>query len=84
LQVTAAKHKIAAIEKELRDFLIYSGQIHFYEDMMRERRRIREARMVAARKKAERNAFWIDISLGAIVLAVGLVVVIGAVGLIIS
>ena len=36
LEVTAARHKIMAIEKELREFLIYTGQIEFYEDMMKE------------------------------------------------
>ena len=73
LEVTAARHKIMAIEKELREFLIYTGQIDFYEDMMRERRAIRLARAEAAKAAAERKAFWIDVS----AVAGGLLVVVG-------
>ena len=62
LEVTAARHKIMAIEKELREYLIYTGQIDFYEDMMRERRAIRLARAEAAKAAAERKAFWIDVT----------------------
>ena len=60
LEITAAKHKAAKIEKELREFLIYSGQGQFYEDMMRERRHIREARIQQARDRALSRKFWID------------------------
>ena len=73
LEVTAARHKIMAIEKELREFLIYTGQIEFYEDMMKERRAIRLARAEAAKAAAERKAFWIDVS----AVAGGLFVVVG-------
>lgn len=60
LEITAAKHKAAKIEKELREFLIYSGQSQFYEDMMRERRSIREERIQRARNRAEKRKFWMD------------------------
>ena len=60
LEITAAKHKTAQLEKELREFLIYSGQGQFYEDMMRERRSIREARIQQARDRALSRKFWID------------------------
>ena len=60
LQITAAKHKIAFMEKQLREFLIYSGQSDFYEDMLEERKRIRRHRQAVARSKAENKAFWID------------------------
>jgi hypothetical protein len=60
LEITAAKHKTAKIEKELREFLIYSGQSQFYEDMMRERRSIREERIQRARNKAQKRKFWLD------------------------
>lgn len=73
LEVTAARHKIMAIEKELREFLIYTGQIEFYEDMMKERRAIRLARAEAAKAAAERKAFWIDVA----AVAGGLAVVVG-------
>ena len=45
LQVTSAKYKIAQMEKELREYLLYTGQSDFYEDMMIERRKIREHRL---------------------------------------
>lgn len=61
LEITAAKHKTAQLEKELREFLIYSGQGQFYEDMMRERRNIREARIAKARESALTKKFWIDV-----------------------
>ena len=60
LEITAAKHKTAQLEKELREFLLYSGQVQFYEDMMLERRRIREARIAEARRQAAKQALIID------------------------
>jgi hypothetical protein len=62
LEITAAKYKIASIEKELREFLIYSGQGQFYEDMMQERRSIRQARLQQAAKKAENMKMMIDVA----------------------
>jgi len=62
LEATAAKHKIEQLEKELREYLIWSGQGAFYEDMMIERRRIKQARAAEARRKAENRKFLIDIS----------------------
>lgn len=61
LEATTAKHKIEQLEKELREYLIWSGQGAFYEDMMIERRRIRQARAAEAKRKAEQRKFWIDI-----------------------
>lgn len=61
LEVTAARYKMAALEKELREFLIYTGQMDFYEDMMRERRAIRQKRAAVAKAQAERKRFWIDV-----------------------
>ena len=76
LEVTAARHKIMAIEKELREFLIYTGQIEFYEDMMKERRAIRLARAEAAKAAAERKAFWIDVTavVGALSVVAGILI----------
>ena len=62
LEATAAKHKMEQLEKDLREYLIWSGQGAFYEDMMIERRRIKRAREEAARRKAENRKFWIDVS----------------------
>lgn len=71
LEITSAKHKAAKIEKELREFLIYSGQSQFYEDMMRERRNIREARIAKVRANALRKKFWFDtITIGCLLVAI--------------
>ena len=61
LEITAAKHKIIQMEKELREFLIWSGQEKFYNDMMIERRKIREVRLRVAKRKAESKKLWTDI-----------------------
>ena len=76
LEITQAKYKIKQMEKELYEYLLYTGQQEFYNDMMRERRTIREARMREAQKKAERKAMWIDITLGggAVVVGIGIIV----------
>ena len=61
LQITAAKHRAEQLEKELREFLIYTGQGAFYQDMMRERRRIRNARFREAHRRAANKKFWTDV-----------------------
>ena len=61
LEITAAKHKMATLEKELREYLLYTGQVGFYEDMMKERRLIRAARLRAAARKAENKRLMVDI-----------------------
>lgn len=73
LEITSAKHKMLAMEKELREFLIYTGQGAFYEDMMEERRKIRRMRIVMANKASERKAFMVDM----IALALGAGAVVG-------
>lgn len=60
LQVTAARHKIKQLEKELYEYLLYTGQGQFYEDMMKERRVIRQRRIIAAEKAARKRANIID------------------------
>jgi hypothetical protein len=60
LQVTAARRKIAQMEQELKDFLIYTGQSDFYDEMMKERRVIRQRRIQAAKEAADRKAAFED------------------------
>ena len=62
MEITAAKHKTLQMEKELREFLIWSGQEAFYIDMMEERKRIKRARIEAARRAAENRKFWMDLT----------------------
>ena len=62
MEITAAKHKTLQMEKELREFLIWSGQEAFYNDMMEERKRIKRARIESARRAAENRKFWVDLT----------------------
>lgn len=63
MEITIAKHKAAQMEKELREFLIYSGQGEFYRDMLRERTRLKNERLRLARARAQQRKDMIDISL---------------------
>ena len=60
LQVTAARHKIKQLEKELYEYLLYTGQQQFYDDMMKERRIIKQRRLEAAQAAARKKALIID------------------------
>ena len=77
LEITAAKHKTMQLEKELREYLMWTGQGAFYEDMMQTRRAIREAKLREARRIASRNAFIIDLVLGGLMVTVGIGAIIG-------
>ena len=76
LQVTHAKHKIKQMEKELYEYLLYTGQQEFYNDMMAERRAIRQARIDEAIRRSERKRFWFDFIVGglAVCTAVGSII----------
>lgn len=63
MEIAMARNKAYELEKQLRELFIYSGKGHVYEDMMKERRKIREARLAAAREKAARRKVLIDISI---------------------
>ena len=84
LQVTHAKHKIKQMEKELYEYLLYTGQQEFYNDMMAERRAIRQARIDEAIRRSDRKRFWVDLIIGsgAVLIAIG--IVIGIISLITS
>ena len=84
LELTAAKHKVTRLEKELREFLIYSGQSEFYRDMMTERRRITQERLRQVTAKAERKQFWLDVTYISIGIGVGLFAIIYLINFIIS
>jgi hypothetical protein len=71
LEATAAKYKMEQLEKDLREYLIWSGQGAFYEDMMMERRRIKQAIAAEARRKAETKKFWIDVCSISLIAAIG-------------
>lgn len=71
MEIALAKRRAASLEKELREFLIYSGQGDFYRDLQRQRRTIKQQRLAAARVAAKRKSDLID--LGVIIGAVALV-----------
>lgn len=77
LQVTHAKHKIKQMEKELYEYLLYTGQEAFYNDMMAERRAIRQARIDEAIRQSERKRFWFDLIVGGTLISAGLAVIVG-------
>ena len=84
LQVTHAKHKIKQMEKELYEYLLYTGQQQFYNDMMAERRAIRQARIDEAVRRSEKKRFWIDVSAVVLGLATVTGVIVGVISLISS
>lgn len=75
LEITQAKHKMKQMEKELYEYLLYTGQQEFYNDMMRERRSIREARMREAHRKAERKRLITDIVVGGLAIGIGVFII---------
>ena len=77
LQVTSARYKIQAMEKELREYLIYTGQVDFYEDMMKERRVIRQARLQEAQRKAERKTFILNMLALTVSMGIATFVIVG-------
>ena len=75
LEITQAKHKIKQMEKELYEYLLYSGQQEFYNDMMKERRAIREARFREAQRKAERKKLIFDVVVGGLAIGVSVFII---------
>jgi len=84
LEITTAKHKIKQMEKELYEYLLYSGQQEFYNDMMRERRAIREARFREAQRIAERKRLIFDLVAGSAIIVVGVFIIVGMISVVVS
>ena len=81
-EITLAKHKTAEMEKDLKQLCYYTVGREFYDNMMLERRRIRNARMDAARKRAARKRAMIDGVLIVTLLSASVAILIGFVWLI--
>ena len=77
LEITQAKHKIKQMEKELYEYLLYSGQQEFYNDMMKERRVIRQARLQEAQRKAERKTFILNMLALTVSMGIATFVIVG-------
>ena len=74
LEIAMARSRMEKMEKELKDLMVWTGNDALYFDMMRERRNIRNARLAAARRKAQNKQLLVD---GTIVTGVMIVTMIG-------
>lgn len=61
LQIVTAKKQIEDFERELREVILFTAGNDFYVSMLRERRRIKDARIKAAKAKAARKQYLINI-----------------------
>lgn len=83
LEIAMARSRMEKMEKELKDLMLWTGNDALYFDMMRERRNIRNARLAAARRKAQNKQLLIDGSMivGVMLAAMfGMFIVLGAIG----
>ncbi len=62
LEITLQKKKAEQLEKELKDLFYWTGNANLWHDMIRERAKIRNLRIAAARQKAQNRAAMIDIA----------------------
>ena len=60
LEIQMAKKKTADMEAKLRELCYYTVGKEFYDEMMQERRKIRQQRLNAAKARAERKKLLID------------------------
>ena len=76
--------QLKQMEKELYEYLLYTGQQEFYNDMMAERRAIRQARIDEAIRRSDRKRFWVDVTAVVVGLATVTGVIMGVIWLISS
>ena len=62
LEITLQKKKAEQLEKELKDLFYWTGNANLWHDMIRERAKIRNLRITAAKQKAQNRAAMIDIA----------------------
>ena len=62
LEITLQKKKAEQLEKELKDLFYWTGNANLWHDMIKERTRIRNMRIAAAREKAQSRAAMIDLA----------------------
>jgi len=76
LEITLQKKKAEQLEKELKDLFYWTGNANLWHDMIRERAKIRNLRIAAARQKAQNRATMIDLAVIFGILGFAVVVVI--------
>ena len=82
LEVTLQKQRAEDLERELKDIFLWTGNGHLWTEMIRERSRIRNARIAAAREAARTKAAMIDLAIiGGTIVAI-FVIVMGATSII--
>lgn len=75
LEVTLQKQRAENLERELKDIFLWTGNGHLWTEMIRERSRIRNARIAAAKQAAQTKAAMIDLTIiGGTMLAIFLIV----------
>jgi|GEM_PF-1340208 len=79
MEVALAKQRAARLEKELREYLIYTGQGDFYRDMLKQRRIIRQRRLEHASAVAKRKSDTIDIIFAVVAFGIAVGAIIGMV-----
>lgn len=76
MEIMLARKKYNDMEKQLRELCMYTVGSEFYQEMLRERTRIRQERLRQARAKAERNKFIRDGTiLTALTISLGVLIV---------
>tara|TARA_B100001939_G_scaffold101860_1_gene87821 strand:- start:237 stop:719 length:483 start_codon:yes stop_codon:yes gene_type:complete len=60
LAITLQRKKMQEVETELKELFLYTGNMPWYEDYQDEIKRIRRARAVEARRKAQARAAFLD------------------------
>lgn len=75
LEITLQKKKAEQLEKELKDLFYWTGNANLWHDMIRERAKIRNLRIAAARQKAQNRATMIDLAVIFGILGFAMVVV---------
>jgi hypothetical protein len=63
LEVTLQKQRAENLERELKDIFLWTGNGNLWTDMIRERTRIRNARIAAAKQAAQSKAAMIDLAI---------------------
>lgn len=63
LEVTLQKQRAENLERELKDIFLWTGNGNLWSDMIRERTRIRNARIAAAKQAAQSKAAMIDLAI---------------------
>jgi len=63
LEVTLQKQRAENLERELKDIFLWTGNGHLWTEMIRERSRIRNTRIAAAKQAAQTKAAMIDLAI---------------------